>query len=142
MQKKYLVIAAAAAVAACSGLIAQGVPTPQSVYVRQLPALTQAVQTILEKPNAAPPDIAGVRAVTYWDGQNPIIEFMTGYTGLVPSAGYHGLYYSLDGSPAAFQNTSRPLARGKDGFYWRGEGDDWGKTTRLDDHWFTFEAYF
>ena len=62
MQKKYLVITAAAAVAACSGLIAQGVPTPQSVYVRQLPALTQAVQTILEKPNAAPPDIAGVRA--------------------------------------------------------------------------------
>ena len=143
MQKKYLVITAAAAVAACSGLIAQGVPRRRASTSDNCLRSPKRCKPSWKSQMLPRPTLRACgRAVTYWDGQNPIIEFMTGYTGLVPSAGYHGLYYSLDGSPAAFQNTSRPLARGKDGFYWRGEGDDWGKTTRLDDHWFTFEAYF
>lgn len=142
MQKKYLAIAAAVIVSAGLTLTAQLSPNPHTIYTRRLPELTQTVETLLENPNAAQPDIPGVQSVTYWDGENPIIEFTTCTSGIVPSSGYYGLYYSVSGSPAAFQNIDQPLTRAEDGLYWQAEGDNWGKITRLDDHWFTFEAHF
>lgn len=142
MQKKYLAIAAAVIVSAGLTLAVQLSPNPHNIYTRRLPELTQTVQTLLENSSAAQPDIPGVQSVTYWDGENPIIEFTTCASGFVPSSGYYGLYYSVSGSPAAFQNTDQPLTRAEDGLYWQAEGDNWGETTRLDDHWFTFEAHF
>lgn len=142
MQKKYLAIAAAVILSAGLTLTAQLSPNPHTLYTRRLPELTQTVETLLKNPSAAQSDIPGVQSVTYWDGENPIIEFTTCASGIVPSSGYYGLYYSVSGSPAAFQNTDQPLTRAEDGLYWQAEGDNWGKTTRLDDHWFTFEAHF
>lgn len=142
MQKKYLAIAAAVIVTAGLTLAVQLSPNSNNIYARKLPELTQTVEILLENPSAAQPDIPGVQSVTYWDGENPIVEFITCASGIVPSSGYYGLYYSVSGSPAAFQNSDQPLVQGQDGLYWQAEGDNWGKTTRLDDHWFTFEAHF
>lgn len=118
MQKKYLAIAAAVILSAGLTLTAQLSPNPHTIYTRRLPELTQTVETLLENPGAAQPDIPGVQSVTYWDGENPIIEFTT------CASGYYGLYYSVSGSPAAFQNTDQPLTRAEDGLYWQAEGDN------------------
>lgn len=87
MQKKYLAIAAAVILSAGLTLTAQLSPNPHTIYTRRLPELTQTVETLLENPNAAQPDIPGVQSVTYWDGENPIIEFTTCTSGIVPSSG-------------------------------------------------------
>ena len=68
--------------------------------------------------------------------------FATGGFGLAPSSSYHGVYYSADGEPAAFQNTDVPLGPSREGWIWHGEGDNYGETRHISGNWYTFYASF
>ena len=66
----------------------------------------------------------------------------TGGFGLAPSSSYHGVYYSADGAPAAFQNTDTPLGPAREGWIWHGRGDNYGETWHINENWYTFYASF
>ena len=84
----------------------------------------------------------GISSVNLWKSENTIIEFMTDSTGIAPSGKYYGFYYSVDGSPAAFQNTDTELIYNENGWYeWSSNGNG-GKTQNIDGNWWTFEAHF
>ena len=87
--------------------------------------------------------IAGTKnwkSVTHWQGEHEMVE----YTVATAGSTYYGFYYSPDDVPLAFQNTDVPLvpAETEEGWIWTAEGDNRGRTYRLAERWFYFEAKF
>lgn len=74
--------------------------------------------------------------------EDELVEFHTRGAGLVFNSTYLGFYYSPDNTHKVFQGADIPLNVNKDLADWYGEGDNWGKSTRLIDKWFWFEANF
>lgn len=74
--------------------------------------------------------------------EDELVEFHTGGAGLVANSTYLGFYYSPDNTHKVFQGADVPLNVNKNLADWYGEGDNWGKSTRLMDKWFWFEASF
>ena len=88
-------------------------------------------------------ELPGVKDIRVWgEGGGAVVEFTTGGIGLAPSGTYHGVYYSADGEPAAFQNTDVPLGPAREGWMWHGEGDNYGETRHISGSWYTFYASF
>ena len=88
-------------------------------------------------------ELPGVKDIRVWgEGGEAVVEFTTGGFGLAPSGTYHGVYYSADGEPAAFQNTDVPLGPSREGWIWHGEGDNYGETRHISGSWYTFYASF
>lgn len=88
-------------------------------------------------------ELPGVKDIRVWgEGGEAVVEFTTGGFGLAPSSSYHGVYYSADGAPAAFQNTDTPLGPSRDGWIWHGRGDNYGETRHINENWYTFYASF
>lgn len=88
-------------------------------------------------------ELPGVKDISVWgEGGGAVVEFTTGGFGLAPSSSYHGVYYSADGAPAAFQNTDVPLGPSREGWIWHGEGDNYGETRHINENWYTFYASF
>ena len=77
----------------------------------------------------------------YWDGENPIVEYIVVGRGIVSASHYYGFFYSFSGEPAAFQNVDAELTEtsGRE-WTWNGDGDNRGYVRRLDGNWFYFEA--
>lgn len=74
---------------------------------------------------------------------NAIVEFYTGGKGLAPSTNYYGFYYSENNNPSTFQNCDEKLVQYKtNSWEWIGTGDNKGKTIKIIDNWFYFEAKF
>ena len=71
-----------------------------------------------------------------------LVEFHTGGAGLVSNSTYLGFYYSKDNAHKVFQGANIPLNVNKNVADWYGEGDNWGKSMRLIEKWFWFEANF
>lgn len=79
----------------------------------------------------------------YWDGEHPIIEYITVNRGIASASKYYGFFYSFDNEPVSFQNSNQPLAQiSETEWTWDGEGDNHGIVRRLDTNWFYFEAEF
>lgn len=81
----------------------------------------------------------GYDAVNTWEGEHSMVEFV------ITSRGdtYYGCYYSPDDVPLAFQNTQADLTQcGHDSWKWSADGDNHGKTIKIMDHWYYFEASF
>ena len=54
-----------------------------------------------------------------------------------------GIASAPDDVPLAFQNTQAELTQcGHDSWKWSAEGDNHGKTMKIMDHWYYFEACF
>ena len=88
-------------------------------------------------------ELPGVKDIRVWgEGGEAVVEFTTGGFGLAPSSSYHGVYYSADGEPAAFQNTDVPLGPSREGWIWHGRGDNYGETRHINENWYTFYASF
>ena len=115
---------------------------PKLFYMNHKFQLEEAVQEILRGRDVTQVEIEGVRSISYWDGENPIIEFTISAFGLVPSSTYKGVYYSVNGQPAPFQNADLLLTETQSGWSWRGTGDNGGTTERIEENWFSFEAHF
>ena len=85
----------------------------------------------------------GVTQVHLWRGENTIIEFTTSAFGIAPASQYRGFYYSVNGTPAAFQGVEVKLEQQEDGWWeWHGSGDNGGRTKQLEGNWYMFEADF
>ncbi len=79
-----------------------------------------------------------------YSGDHEIVQFLYNAVGIVPSSGYYGFYYSPDDKPATFQNVDFPLnAIGNDEWEWSEVGtDNRGKTIRIKECWYYYEAWF
>lgn len=75
--------------------------------------------------------------------QEDLVEFHTGGAGLVFNSTYYGFYYSPDNTHKPFQGADDVSMKVNGDFAsWTGVGDNYGKSTRLMDKWFWFEANF
>jgi len=80
-----------------------------------------------------------IQSVNAWLGQHEMIEYILP----TPGGSYHGFYYSPDDVPLAFQNIDTPLTQTEPNCWtWHTEGDNRGKTTKIKDHWYLFQATF
>lgn len=74
--------------------------------------------------------------------EDDLVEFYTSGTELVSDSAYEGFYFSPDNTHKTFQGTDIPLNVNDNLADWYGEGDNWGKSMRLIENWFWFEANF
>lgn len=77
--------------------------------------LEAAVAEILENQSADGVALDGIQSISYWDGDDAIIEFEVYASGIAPATTYGGIYYSVNGEPAGFQNTDVTLVETDDG---------------------------
>ena len=85
----------------------------------------------------------GYESVDTWPGEHTMVEFMISGFGLGSATSYYGCYYSPDDVPLAFQNMDVKLTQcGHDSWKWSAEGDNAGKTMKIMDNWYYFEASF
>ncbi len=136
---KYLCMAAVIAVLFLFALGSGSVPG--DFYYKNREELDAAAKQIAESKDVSGIEIKGVYNISYRDGENPIIEFTTSSSGLVPSSTYRGIYYSVSGEPAAFQNADIPLVETEKGWAWTGDGNKGGTTERIEGNWFVFDAH-
>ena len=116
---------------------------PQNVFERNKDLLNDIAEQYMENGNLQYPTIAGIEQVTVWNGTNPIIEFMTSGFGIAPGSQYYGFYYSVNGTPVAYQGTDVKLELQDDGWWeWHGNGDNGGRTKQIEGNWYIFEAHF
>ncbi len=81
----------------------------------------------------------GYRSVNTWEGEHPMTEFII----MTREDTYYGVYYSPADIPVAFQNVPAELTQdGHDYWIWKAEGDNHGITSKIQDHWYYFEASF
>ncbi len=86
-------------------------------------------------------DKYGFWEVTCYVDDN-MVEFIVGGKGLVFNSTYWGFYYSPDNTHKVFQGADIPLNVNENLADWYDEGDNWGKSIRLLDKWFWYEANF
>ena len=96
----------------------------------------------LENQSAGRIALHGILSISYWDGDNTIIEFEVYASGIAPATTYGGIYYSVSGEPAGFQNTDVTLVETADGWEWQADGGNCGETTHIEGNWYTYEAEF
>ena len=114
---------------------------PMEILNENREQLDVAVKQYIETGKTDFEGFDGVSSVHIWE--NTIIEFITENSGIAPSGKYYGFYYSVNGSPSAFQNMDAQLIYNEKGWYeWSGEGDNGGKTKQADGNWWIFEAHF
>lgn len=102
----------------------------------------ETIEKSLSVGHGVPADDAvlfGYDAVNTWEGEHSMTEFII----LTKGDTYYGCYYSPDDVPLAFQNVDVKLTQdGHDYWEWEDEGDNHGKTMKIMDHWYYFEASF
>ena len=87
--------------------------------------------------------LLGYKSVNTWEGEHTMVEFLISASGFGSETTYYGCYYSPDDVPLAFQNLDVELTQcGHDSWKWYGEGDNAGKTMKIMDNWYYFEASF
>jgi len=80
-----------------------------------------------------------IKSVSFYEGENSIVEFSVGSK----VKQYCGFYYSENDVPAAFQNAPVELQQiGRNEWEWKAEGDNKGKTIKIKDKWYYYEATF
>nr|WP_320024126.1 hypothetical protein [uncultured Acetobacterium sp.] len=86
----------------------------------------------------------GVKVEPVFSGKNEIVQFFYDGKGIAPASKYYGFYYSPDDVPAAYQNTNFNLAYVSDNEWkWSEDGtDNGGRTIRIIENWFYYEAWF
>ena len=98
-------------------------------------------EELLDKCEDTTSDQYGLWKVTCYP-EDELVEFHTGGAGLVFNSTYLGFYYSPDNTHKTFQGVDIPLNVNENLADWYGEGDNWGKSIRLIEKWFWFEASF
>ena len=85
----------------------------------------------------------GIKVDGLFSGKAPIVQFSSGGWGLVPFSTYCGFYYSESGQPAAYQNVDIELVPvSADEWTWSDGTDNGGSTRRINEHWFSYKAWF
>jgi len=72
-----------------------------------------------------------------------MVEFRTGGWGLVPGSTYEGFYYSREDVHLPFQGNTDLTMEPREGYaIWNDGYGNWGKSWRIFDHWYWYQAYF
>ena len=85
----------------------------------------------------------GIQYYNCWgeDSGHPIGEFCFGPS-LLHGRQYYGCYYSPDDEPRGFQSVEVTLVPdGENCWTWHAEGDNRGMTKKIQDRWYSFEAW-
>ena len=82
-----------------------------------------------------------IESVNVYEDNNTV-EFLTGGRGLVSTASYYGFYYSKNDKPISFQNQYDLIQISEDKWMWSGKGDNEGKTFKIRNNWYYYEASF
>ncbi len=78
-----------------------------------------------------------------FSGDDTIVQFFYSGFGIAPASKYYGFYYSEKNEPAVYQNAKEYLRQtGEQEWTWTDGTDNGGRTTRITDHWFYYEAWF
>ena len=102
----------------------------------------EKLENALLSGNGVPP-MMGVKDHDTWEGEHTMEEFLLFASGFGSETTYYGCYYSWDDVPLAFQNLDVPLTQTGHAYWkWQGEGDNWGATQKILDHWYYFKASF
>lgn len=112
----------------------------QSYVLRNRDELTTYARKVIEEHPMEPIEWNGWKVYYYADD---MVEFCTGFFGLVPSTTYKGFYYSEDDEPHGFQNVPVAFVKSENGWSWaESEGDNIQYTERIAAHWYWYEAKF
>lgn len=86
----------------------------------------------------------GVEVEQVFSRNNDIVQFYYGGKGIAPASKCYGFYYSPDDVPAAYQNSNYNLTDvSDDEWKWLENGtDNGGRTIRIREKWFYYEAWF
>jgi len=80
-----------------------------------------------------------IKSVSFYEDENSIVEFSIGSK----VKQYCGFYYSENDVPVAFQNAPVELNEIESNEWeWKAEGDNKGKTIKIKDNWYYYEAMF
>ena len=80
-----------------------------------------------------------IKSVSVYEGENDIVEFSVGSK----VKQYCGFYYSEDDVPVSFQNAPVEFKEIESNEWeWRAEGDNKGKTIKIKNNWYYYEATF
>ena len=75
--------------------------------------------------------------------ESGMVEFRTGGYGLVPSSTYEGFYYSREDIHLPFQGNTDLTMEPREGYAtWNDGYGNWGKSWRIFEHWYWYQAYF
>ncbi len=103
---------------------------------------SRSIEENLENGNGFPAGLPGLRA-GYYEGEHPMYQFGLWGRGLVANSVYYGCYYSPEDVPLCLDNAKFPLiSHGENAWTWQGEGDNGGRTEKIKDKWYYFEAHF
>lgn len=85
------------------------------------------------------PVLCGIKKFDVWPDDHDMVEFHLFGTMNVQ----YGCYYSFDDVPLPFQNAPLSLSRESESEWtWRDQWNNHGRTRKLSDHWYYFEAHF
>lgn len=77
------------------------------------------------------------------DADAGMVEFRTGGSGLVPSSTYEGFYYSREDVHLPFQGNTDLTMEPREGYaIWNDGYGNWGKSWRIFENWYWYQAYF
>ena len=77
------------------------------------------------------------------DAEAGMVEFRTGGWGLVPGSTYEGFYYSREDVHLPFQGNTDLTMEPREGYaIWDDGYGNWGKSWRIFDNWYWYQAYF
>jgi len=97
--------------------------------------LKKVAESYLKGENISYPN--KIKSVYVYKSENNIVEFSIGSK----VKQYCGFYYSEDDVPVAFQNAPVELQQLEtDKWEWKAEGDNKGKTIKIKDNWYYYEA--
>ena len=107
-----------------------------SIFVNENEAeLKKVAESYLKGENISYPN--KIKSVSVYEGENNIVEFSVGSK----VKQYCGFYYSENDVPVAFQNALVELQLiEKNEWEWKAEGDNKGKTIKIMDNWYYYEA--
>jgi len=72
-----------------------------------------------------------------------MVEFRTGGWGLAPSSTYEGFYYSREDVHLPFQGNTDLTMEPREGYaIWNDGYGNWGKSWRIFENWYWYQAYF
>lgn len=86
----------------------------------------------------------GVKVEGAFRGDSDIVQYYYSGKGIAPASKYYGFYYSPDDVPVAYENSNYRLSKvSDDEWKWLEENsDNGGRTIRIMQKWFYYEAWF
>lgn len=105
--------------------------------------LTQMAVTALDSGSDSVQLIDGVHDISFWSGNDAVVEFTYYSVGFGSASGMHyGFYYSPKDVPTAYGDQEITLIAAENGWTWTGEDNSYGFTKKIMDHWYYYEAAY